>query len=98
MSKTYWEHFSIRRIVFWGIGLALAVGLFFFARAFTICWRLTSLEGLPSAGCAGKPVNAIETPVIVNKKATPQPTSTPETQDQDVEYPTWDGSSRINIL
>jgi LCP family protein required for cell wall assembly len=42
-------------------------------------------------------VDAVEGPVIVSTKAAP--TSTPEASvPEEITYPTWDGSSRINIL
>jgi LCP family protein required for cell wall assembly len=41
----------------------------------------------------------LETPVIVDDQNTPAPTATLELPvSPDVEYPTWDGASRINIL
>jgi LCP family protein required for cell wall assembly len=44
-------------------------------------------------------VKPIETPVIVDDKHIPDATSTPEFfLSEDIEYPTWDGASRINIL
>ena len=75
----------------------MAVGLFTFVRDLTVCWRLTSLPGIPPASCAGPQVHALEGPVLVSTKAVP--TSTPEVNElEDITYPTWDGSSRINIL
>ncbi len=79
--------------------MATAVGLFGFVRDFTMCWRLTSLPGVPPANCAGPSVNPLGTPVIVKNQDIVDPTSTPEsTAPEDVKYPTWDGGSRINIL
>ena len=90
---------SVRRIGFWGIAFVISVGLFFFVRAFTVCWRLTSLPGVPSASCAGDAVHPLETPVIANGQNKPDPTTTPELPvPEEVEYPAWDGGSRINIL
>ncbi len=41
----------------------------------------------------------LEAPSIDNRQITPVPTSTPEFFDsEDIQYPTWDGASRINIL
>jgi LCP family protein required for cell wall assembly len=99
MPKINLERFPVRQLIFWSLALVSAVGLFNFVRTFTICWRLTSLPGIPPATCAGGPVQPLEAPVIVPGKNTPEPTSTPEpSESEDVEYPTWDGSSRINIL
>ena len=91
--------FLVRQIAFWGIALAGTFGLFQFARDFTACWRLTSLPGIPHANCAGPDVKPLVTPVIGQNVVTPEATSTPEFFfSEDIEYPTWDGASRINIL
>jgi polyisoprenyl-teichoic acid--peptidoglycan teichoic acid transferase len=90
---------SIYYIIFWGIALASSGGLFMFVRSFTICWQLTSLPGIPSADCAGEEVHLLETPVVGKNRNTPVPTTTPEPPiAEKVEYETWDGGSRINIL
>jgi polyisoprenyl-teichoic acid--peptidoglycan teichoic acid transferase len=99
MPKLSFQSFSTRRIVFWGVALVVAAGLFFFVRAFTICWRLTSLPGIPPADCVGEPVNPLESLVIVPDRKTVPPTLTPEPPGpEDEQYPAWDGGSRINIL
>jgi polyisoprenyl-teichoic acid--peptidoglycan teichoic acid transferase len=99
MSKISFGRFSIYRVIFWGVALVISVGLFAFVRAFTICWRLTALPGIPSADCAGEAVRALETPVIGKDRNTPAPTLTSEPPvAEDAEYSTWDGGSRINIL
>lgn len=99
MPKVGFRQLSTLRIVFWGAALLVAVGLFFFVRAFTICWRLTSLPGIPPADCSGEPVNPLETLVIVDDRKTAPSTLTPEPPvPEGVQYPTWDGGSRINIL
>lgn len=88
----------IYHILFWGTGLALALGAFRFAREFTICWRLTSVPGIPSASCEGEEVSPLETPVVGTTQAAPRRTPIPELPVEEVEYPEWDGGSRINIL
>ena len=99
MPKLSFQSFSTRRIVFWGVALVVGAGLFFFVRAFTICWRLTSLPGIPPADCVGEPVNPLESLVIVPDRKTAPSTLTPEPPgSEDEQYPTWDGGSRINIL
>jgi LCP family protein required for cell wall assembly len=99
MSKITPLRSLILRVAFWGTALLIAIGLFNFIRGFTICWRITSLPGIPPASCAGEKVNPFETPVIVDEQNTPTPTTTPEPPvSEDVEYPAWDGGSRINIL
>lgn len=91
--------FLVRQIAFWAIALAAALGLFQFAREFTVCWRLTALPGIPSTNCQGPAVKPLNTPVIGRASSTPEPTSTPDFFfSQDIEYPTWDGGSRVNIL
>lgn len=97
MPKISLQRFLIRQIVFWAVALAMAVGLFIFVRGFTTCWRLTSLPGIPPTRCAGEAVNPLATPVV-NEQNTPDPTSTAELPVPEVQYPTWDGGSRINIL
>lgn len=92
------QRFLVRQIVFWGFGLAIGIGLFVFVRAFTICWRITALPGIPPVSCAGQAVNPPERPVVGSSTKTPKATSTPEPLSQDIEYPTWDSSNRINIL
>lgn len=99
MPKINHPGFIVRLILFWGIALAAALGLYYFVRDFTACWRLTSLAGIPSAGCAGPAVKPLRTPVVSSGSATPEATSTPEFFfSEDIEYPSWDGASRINIL
>jgi LCP family protein required for cell wall assembly len=99
MPKMNSPRFSIRWILFWGIALMIAAGLYLFVRGLTMCWRITALPGIPPASCAGGTVSVLETPVIVGNTKTPRPTSTPEPQiSEDLDYPTWDGASRINIL
>ncbi len=98
MSETSPQRFPIRQVVFWSITLAIAIGLSVFVRAFTICWRITSLPGIPPASCAGEVVNSLETPVIGSSTKVPKATLTPEPLSEEIEYPTWNGGNRINIL
>jgi polyisoprenyl-teichoic acid--peptidoglycan teichoic acid transferase len=99
MPKINLQKVPVRWILLWGIALATAFGLYQFVRGFTLCWRLTSLPGIPSANCPGPAVKALETPVIGEEQNASDPTSTPEPAlPEDIEYPTWDGGSRINIL
>ena len=99
MPKISFQRFPIRQIVFWSIALVGAVGLFIFVRALTICWRLTSLQGIPPASCMGETVKPLETPLVLDPQNRPKPTSTPEfLASEDFQYPAWDSGSRINIL
>ena len=99
MTKMSSGRFPIGRIAFWSVALLSALGLFIFVRSFTVCWRLTSLPGIPPASCAGEAVHPLKTPVIGSDQNTPSATATSEPPAvEDAEYPTWDGASRINIL
>ena len=93
--------FPVRALIFWVLVLVGAAGLFRFTRDFTTCWRLTPLPGTPPANCAASEVAAQDGPVFVEEGETAVPavpTVTPEAPIPELEYPTWDGGSRINIL
>jgi LCP family protein required for cell wall assembly len=99
MSKIHLPGFLIRQMIVWGTALVSAFGVHQFVRDFTICWRLTSLPGIPSPGCVGPEVMPLQTPVVGEKEVAPEPTPTPEAPlVQEIQYPTWDGASRLNIL
>ena len=99
MPKLSFRWSYVRPIVFWGLALVSAVGLFILSRNVTTCWRLTSLPGIPPARCVGEAIQTVEAPVVANRQITPEPTSVPEfLASEDIQYPTWDGASRINIL
>lgn len=89
---------AVRQMVFWVITLALAGGAFAFARGFTACWQITRLPGMPPVTCANSTIPAEDkfnpegTP-LAPENLPPTPVVIPE-----VQYPTWDGASRINIL
>lgn len=88
-----------RQIIFWIFALAMAGGVYIFTRDFTTCWRLTSLPGIPPSSCTGESVKPLEEPVISTGKTPVPSTATAEVPvPEEVEYPTWDGGSRINIL
>jgi LCP family protein required for cell wall assembly len=94
------QPFPIRAFIFWALVLVGVVGLFRFTRDVTTCWRLTALPGTAPASCPRSQSAALEGPVFVEEAtAVPSiPTSTPEPPIPEVEYPAWDGGSRINIL
>src|SRR5690349_15484407 len=101
MPKFNLQKLPVRWIAFWGVALLAAYGLNQSARDFTVCWQLTSLPGIPSARCEGEDVKPLKTPVVGAEadEPTPEPSAIPEFfQSEDIEYPTWDGASRINIL
>ena len=90
---------SIRGVIFWGGMLLVAIFVFVFARSFTACWQLTALPGTPPSTCGGAAVNLVGTPVL-NAQGTPMVNipPTPEVAVPEVQYPQWDGGSRINIV
>jgi LCP family protein required for cell wall assembly len=93
------RRFLARQILFWLVAFGIGVGAYFFVRDFITCWRLTSLPGIPSMGCAGEAVNPLETPVLLKDTNVPPPTGTAEAPVvEEADYATWDKSSRINIL
>jgi LCP family protein required for cell wall assembly len=97
MPDINFGRFPIRILIFWGLALVMAVGLFTFVRDFTACWRLTSLPGTAPASCTNQQVPSLAAPVFVTSEETAIPT--PEAPlSEDIAYPTWDGASRINIL
>jgi LCP family protein required for cell wall assembly len=86
------------QIIFWGGFTALSIGLFVFISGFTTCWRLTTLPGIPPATCgagpggAGTPTFDPHGPSLTGLPPTPEP------EAPVIEYPQWDGGSRINIV
>lgn len=89
---------SIPRIIFWGVILALSVGLFIFARALTTCWQVTALPGIPPSTCGAStgPNNPAFDPTAVASGTELPPT--PDLSAPVVEYPKWDGASRVNFV
>jgi LCP family protein required for cell wall assembly len=85
---------TVGQMIWWGLGLIFAIGLFFFLRNFIACWKLTSLAGVAPSSCPGATItvpNAQGTLVPVTPGVT---VSAPQ-----VELPIpWDGASRVNIL
>lgn len=94
------RHLSRGQVILWGAAILVTIGLFLFARGFTACWRLTSLDGIPVAGCGTGSESGLGTPVV-NDQGTPIVADLPPTPappGPEVNYPEWDGGSRINIL
>lgn len=88
---------SRRQLILWGGGLVLAVAVFLGVRGFTACWRLTALEGIPLASCGSGSGNALG-PLALNQQGTPLALPpTPDIGSAGVQYPQWDGGSRINV-
>ncbi len=90
----------VRQTAFWGLTVLVAGGAFFFAQSLTACWQITPLPGVRPSTCPGDVTSAVlETP-SVNAQGTeiaPPPTPVPVTAPE-VDYPQWDGGSRINIV
>ena len=93
------QKLSVRQIIFWGLTLIFAVGLFFFVRRLTACWQLTALPGTPPSYCAANLENFPSVPNL-NLESTPNAEIpvTPEVEAPQIEMPRWDGGSRINIV
>ena len=85
------------QFIWMGLGLVIAVALFFFLRDFVACWRLTALAGIAPKSCAGQTTVPVTTP----QGGTPVAgaTSTPTISAPQVELPPpWDGASRVTIM
>lgn len=85
-------------IIFWGISLVLVALAFSASRSIFRCWEITKLPGISPSTCANAGTSALGTPVV-NEQGTPvavPPTPVPAAPE--VQLPTWDGASRINIL
>ncbi len=94
---------SVMQIIFIVVGLALAVGIYVFARGIVTCWRITSLPGRAPSNC-GTVTGGSD--FVLNEQGTPVAKSTagpenlppPITAPQSDLPPAWDGASRISIL
>lgn len=90
-----------RSFLLWGAAVAVAIALFLFVRQFTACWQLTALPGMRPASCPGAPTafEGTTTPEVNAQGTAIVPPPTPaEVAVPGVEYPQWDGGSRINIV
>lgn len=84
------------QIIWWILGLILAIALFVFTRGFVACYRLTSLPGIAPSSCTGA-----HTTVVINPQGTPVVVTAgaPTVSAPQVALPEpWDGASRVNIL
>jgi len=93
------QKLSVRQIIFWGLALIFAVGLFLFVCHLTACWQLTSLPGIPPSYCAANLKNSSGMPDL-NVEGAPNAeiSATPKVEAPQIEMPRWDGGSRINIV
>ena len=93
------------QLIIWLISIAIAIGLFFFAKNFTACWRITPLPGdLPQSCQINDDIpqtSQDETPLPDSTSATDK---TPEPTDISASAPTieppppWDGVERVTAL
>ena len=97
LPKISFKRPSIGSIIYWVIGIVLAVGVMFFARSFTDCWKITELDGRPPASCGFQPGQDIFNPEGTAVATVPVDI-TPVVEAPEAETPKWDGGSRINVL
>ncbi len=89
----------IGTFVLWAVAIAAAIGAFLFMQQFTACWQLTALAGMRPSWCAGAPTAYGSTPDVNAQGTAILPPPTPEdVAAPSVDYPKWDGGSRINIV
>ncbi|HTX91684.1 MAG TPA: LCP family protein [Anaerolineales bacterium] len=87
---------TVAQFLLMGVGIAAGIILLLFSDSLIACWRLTSLPGVPPAGCTrpvtgtlpGTPSAAVPSPAVTATPGTPK----------DVLPPPWDGASRVTIL
>ena len=89
--------FSRGRIFFWGLTLALSVGLFFFVQRTTACWQLTALPGSRPDFCSGEQDVLTSAPDL-NVESMQNTDFQPVAGVPEIEMPRWDGGSRVNIV
>ncbi len=93
------KRLGVGRIVLGVVALGLAVVIFIAIQGLTTCWQITQLPGIPPASCSGTQVNALGTPVLTGTgTAAPNAPPPPDAAAPEVQYPEWDGGSRINIV
>lgn len=84
-------------MAYWAFALIAVIGVFFFVRRLTACWQLTALPGVPPSYCTTKSIPASDLPAFesagISGNEIPSEGTAPE-----MEIPTWDGGSRINIV
>lgn len=86
-----------RGVLLWALVLVVAAGLFVTVRGLTVCWRLTDLPGMAPQTCGGDQAG-LSAEFTVSESGTPLAVPpTPAIAAPEVEYPSWDGGSRINI-
>ena len=87
-----------RAIILWAAGLAAASALFFLTQYLTACMRTFPLPGIALPSCPGESLAGLNTSGLGNESAAVVAPPTPEPPLPEVEYPKWDGGSRVNIV
>lgn len=80
------------------ITLGLIVVGFLAARSIVRCWSITNLPGISPSSCGQVASAGIGTPVVDEQGTPIAPPPTPLPAAPEVQLPTWDGASRVNIL
>jgi len=93
---------SLGNMIFWIVGVALAIGGYSFVRNIVTCWTITTtMPGTPPATC-GTVTAGFDGPTLVNNEGTPIPgvesLPPPVTIPESNLPPAWDGASRITVL
>ena len=89
---------TTRAIIPWIAALAAAIGLFFLAQYLTACMRTFPLPGIALPNCPGASLAALDTSGLGKEGATLAAPPTPAPPLPEVEYPKWDGGSRVNVV
>ena len=88
---------TVGSIIYWVVGIGLAVGVMIFARSFVACWQITDLPGeMPETCREYQPGD-----IIFNPQGTPiatMPAFTQVVSAPEEKAPEWDGGSRVNVL
>ena len=88
---------SAGKLILWGVALVAAIGLFVLVSSMTACWKLTPLPGIPPATCAGGSQDPLATLVVEEGTGAEALPPAPDLAAPAIEYPNWDGGSRVNI-
>ena len=96
--KARLKRVSTRQWILWGAAVTVAIGALVLTRSVTTCWQLTPLPGIAPASCAGGGVNPLEGPDVGEAgTGVENLPPAPEVAAPEIEYPKWDGGSRVNI-
>ncbi len=88
-----------RKAMLWCGILAVSIALFFLARGLSACWRLTPLPGITPATCTGGGISSLAGPNVAEAgTGVENLPPAPEVVAPEIQYPKWDGGSRINVV